>query len=423
MYCTASGQEYYQRQDSPATVSAVTHGGIPMQTGGYHPTGLYRPYCVEDIPSKMMVSNDQLTPDSGYMDDQMTFYDVQEPNPPLYYDMSSLPPYCSPTDTVSTTMAAAQNQPYHKMLTIEDFVEAVPLNRRWETLSPDQWQCSEIADWLLDWAEKHGVEPEEINTLGFSSVSGQDLCRLSERDFIDRDCQYGSMLYKSFQERLSYFGIIPRPTRHDQQAQFSWPDERWPIPGDFIDLDDQEKSSPISSDSDRDSTTSTTSTMTPVNTKTRLTDAYFPDNMYNQKTVPYDIAADMKKNRRGRPPKREGRSRNRQGKATGKLWEFIRDLLLSPETNPSLIRWERREEGIFKFVQSDKVAKMWGDRKQNTKMTYEKLSRAMRTYYRTGYLVPVPRDQSLPKKLIYKFGPKANLEVSLVLHGTSCRSD
>ena len=65
-------------------------------------------------------------------------------------------------------------------------------------------------------------------------------------------------------------------------------------------------------------------------------------------------------------------------KGHGKLWEFIRDLLLNPLTNPSLIRWERREDGIFKFIQSDKVAKMWGERKQNPRMTYEKLSRAMR---------------------------------------------
>jgi hypothetical protein len=67
-----------------------------------------------------------------------------------------------------------------------------------------------------------------------------------------------------------------------------------------------------------------------------------------------------------------------EDKNNGKLWEFIRDLLLDPVTNPSFIRWERREDGMFKFVQSDKVAKLWGQRKQNPRMTYEKLSRAMR---------------------------------------------
>ncbi|KAI1282038.1 ETS homologous factor [Halotydeus destructor] len=131
--------------------------------------------------------------------------------------------------------------------------------------------------------------------------------------------------------------------------------------------------------------------------------------------------------RRGRPPKKDSKgTRNRQagvgrswqvtlsdgrlcvsfsnssGKGNGKLWEFIRDLLLSPETNPSLIRWERREEGIFKFVQSDKVAKLWGQRKQNPRMTYEKLSRAMRYYYKSQVLLPV-----FGRRLVYKFGPNA----------------
>ena len=89
-------------------------------------------------------------------------------------------------------------------------------------------------------------------------------------------------------------------------------------------------------------------------------------------------------------------------KGNGKLWEFIRDLLLNPLTNPALIRWERREDGVFKFVQSDKVAKMWGERKQNPRMTYEKLSRAMRYYYKSQVLLPV-----FGRRLVYKFGPNA----------------
>ena len=42
------------------------------------------------------------------------------------------------------------------------------------------------------------------------------------------------------------------------------------------------------------------------------------------------------------------------------------------------MRWEDHEEGIFRFIQSEKIAEMWGMRKNNTKMNYEKLSRAMR---------------------------------------------
>jgi hypothetical protein len=41
-------------------------------------------------------------------------------------------------------------------------------------------------------------------------------------------------------------------------------------------------------------------------------------------------------------------------------------------------------------------------------MTYEKLSRAMRTYYEKQILVPVPKTGLYPKKLVYKFGPGAH---------------
>lgn len=63
------------------------------------------------------------------------------------------------------------------------------------------------------------------------------------------------------------------------------------------------------------------------------------------------------------------------------MWEFIRDILLNPERNPGLIKWEDRTEGVFRFLQSEAVAKLWGKKKNNGSMTYEKLSRAMRYNY------------------------------------------
>ncbi|XP_076800946.1 uncharacterized protein LOC143445608 [Clavelina lepadiformis] len=85
------------------------------------------------------------------------------------------------------------------------------------------------------------------------------------------------------------------------------------------------------------------------------------------------------------------------------LWEFIRDILLEPRHCPSLIKWEDRKSGVFRFVQSDTVASMWGEQKGNPKMTYEKLSRAMRYYYNRGILERVDG-----RRLVYKFGPSAH---------------
>nr|CAD7257313.1 unnamed protein product [Timema shepardi] len=89
-------------------------------------------------------------------------------------------------------------------------------------------------------------------------------------------------------------------------------------------------------------------------------------------------------------------------KKCGRLWEFIRDLLLNQEYCPSLICWEDYEQGMFRFVHSEGVAKLWGTIKENPRMNYEKLSRAMRYYYKSKVLQPV-----LGRRLVYKFGPTA----------------
>ncbi|XP_059481529.1 ETS-related transcription factor Elf-3-like isoform X2 [Neocloeon triangulifer] len=105
--------------------------------------------------------------------------------------------------------------------------------------------------------------------------------------------------------------------------------------------------------------------------------------------------------KRGRPPSIMSKAKRRE-KSHGKLWEFIRDLLKEPKYCPSLICWENHEEGVFRFVSSEKVAKLWGDKRKNSNMTYEKLSRAMRYYYKSKILQPVTH-----RRLVYKFGPNA----------------
>ncbi|MCL4140869.1 UNVERIFIED_CONTAM: hypothetical protein GTU68_000491 [Idotea baltica] len=111
---------------------------------------------------------------------------------------------------------------------------------------------------------------------------------------------------------------------------------------------------------------------------------------------------DMPKKRGpGRPPKPES-ERKRKTKRTGRLWEFIRNLLLDPKTCPSMLKWENAQAGVFRIVQSDAIANKWGMRKNNEKMNYEKLSRAMRYYYKAKIFEPV-----LGKRLVYKFGCNA----------------
>ncbi|XP_043562212.1 ETS homologous factor isoform X5 [Chiloscyllium plagiosum] len=85
------------------------------------------------------------------------------------------------------------------------------------------------------------------------------------------------------------------------------------------------------------------------------------------------------------------------------LWEFLRDILLDPDKDPGLLKWEDRSEGVFRFLKSEAVAQLWGKKKNNSSMTYEKLSRAMRYYYKREILERVDG-----RRLVYKFGKNAH---------------
>ena len=76
------------------------------------------------------------------------------------------------------------------------------------------------------------------------------------------------------------------------------------------------------------------------------------------------------------------------------LWEFIRELLdigelqqqdllrgcapPAPAREACPVIWESKENGVFRIVNSKLMAKLWGDHKRNSTMTYEKLSRSLR---------------------------------------------
>ena len=81
------------------------------------------------------------------------------------------------------------------------------------------------------------------------------------------------------------------------------------------------------------------------------------------------------------------------------LWQFIKELLLNPELHSSCIHWVDRETGIFKIVDSVRVATLWGKRKNRPAMNYDKLSRSLRQYYKKGIMKKTERTQ----RLVYQF--------------------
>ncbi|XP_063798652.1 ETS homologous factor-like [Pseudophryne corroboree] len=112
--------------------------------------------------------------------------------------------------------------------------------------------------------------------------------------------------------------------------------------------------------------------------------------------------SDIKPSQVARKEKNRKGPRGNRTKHSVHLWEFVRDLLLSPQKNQEAVRWENRKEGTFRVIRSDMFAQLWGEQKKNKCMNYEKLSRALRHYYKSGIL------ERVDGRLTYKFGKKAH---------------
>ncbi|XP_076862556.1 ETS domain-containing protein Elk-4 isoform X1 [Brachyhypopomus gauderio] len=78
------------------------------------------------------------------------------------------------------------------------------------------------------------------------------------------------------------------------------------------------------------------------------------------------------------------------------LWQFLLQLLLDPR-NDQLICWTN-QDGEFKLLQAEEVAKLWGARKNKPSMNYDKLSRALRYYYDKNIIKKVNGQ-----KFVYRF--------------------
>lgn len=79
------------------------------------------------------------------------------------------------------------------------------------------------------------------------------------------------------------------------------------------------------------------------------------------------------------------------------LWEYLY-LLLQNTSYSSVIRWEDETQMVFRIVQAEKLAALWGLQKNRLGMTYEKLSRGMRYYYPNNIIAREPG-----RRLLYRF--------------------
>eukprot|EP00794_Sanderia_malayensis_P011077 gene11077-12245_t len=91
-----------------------------------------------------------------------------------------------------------------------------------------------------------------------------------------------------------------------------------------------------------------------------------------------------------------GSSRTNSNSGQIQLWQFLLELL-TDRGSQQLISWVG-DKGAFKLNDPERVAQLWGERKNKPAMNYEKLSRALRYYYDGDMIHKVHG-----KRFVYKF--------------------
>ncbi|XP_004450452.1 transcription factor ETV7 isoform X5 [Dasypus novemcinctus] len=79
------------------------------------------------------------------------------------------------------------------------------------------------------------------------------------------------------------------------------------------------------------------------------------------------------------------------------LWDYVYQLLSDARYEP-YIRWEDKDAKIFRVVDPNGLARLWGNHKNRVNMTYEKMSRALRHYYKLNIIKKEPGQ-----KLLFRF--------------------
>ncbi|XP_018620787.1 ETS homologous factor [Scleropages formosus] len=248
--------------------------------------------------------------------------------------------------------------------------------RLWTQETPPQfWSKFQVWEWLQQTLDMHQIDATSIPFHNFD-MDGRQLCSMSFQDFTRAAGSVGPLLYQSLTD-LKWSGGAGQYT-----AEMFTPSE--------VKTEVEEFSCSLLPFKEESYFYSTSPS-----------DLYdmkqsFPTTTTGISSIP---ASPESKRQQSRAPVAPVKRHNPRGTH---LWEFIRDILLHPERNPGLIKWEDRAEGIFRFLKSEAVAQLWGKKKNNSSMTYEKLSRAMRYYYKREILERVDG-----RRLVYKFGRNA----------------
>ncbi|XP_013161713.1 PREDICTED: DNA-binding protein D-ETS-4-like isoform X2 [Papilio xuthus] len=216
-------------------------------------------------------------------------------------------------------------------------------------ISPDplQWSAEDVQSWVMFTLQHFRLAPVPAE---YFAMDGVALVALTEEEFNRRAPQAGSTLYAQLE--------IWKAARHETWRPAPWSEQEQtspkPAPPGLPSADD------MSDDEDSESVSASAA---------------------------------------GAGSGVSAGGKAKSGSTHIHLWQFLKELLASPQVHGSAIRWLDRSNGVFKIEDSVRVARLWGKRKNRPAMNYDKLSRSIRQYYKKGIMKKTERSQ----RLVYQF--------------------
>ncbi|XP_040007937.1 transcription factor ETV7 isoform X1 [Xiphias gladius] len=288
-------------------------------------------------------------------------------------------------------------------------------------INPSLWDKEDVAHWL-HWAQKEYSlrRPEK----GHFEMNGRALCLLTKEDFRRRCPSSGDVLYEILQcvkqQRRSVVcdpqNASPSPANEHSQSQASCRIHRSSV---------QKPQLPTVNDTpvcvtftNAVSAAIVTTVSSHPQPKLPLRDCPLTLYSYSAPLTHINGSAAVSTLPHSQiqcPPQTESiiqeplnlssraTSRSQLHKANGRipecrlLWDYVYQLLCD-DRYQEYIRWEDQDNLVFRVVDPNGLARLWGNHKNRDNMTYEKMSRALRHYYKLN-IIKKERGQ----KLLFRF--------------------
>ncbi|XP_030077031.1 transcription factor ETV7 isoform X4 [Microcaecilia unicolor] len=302
-------------------------------------------------------------------------------------------------------------------------------------LQPSLWSKDDVVDWLR-WAEKE-YSLRRTDESKFE-MNGKGLCILTKEDFRHRSPSSGDILFELLQyikvqrrERIQapfpsspvvqikHMQKTPNPTGNGKEVLLN-PFYRNPFscPAKAC-ISSLTVSRPTEESSRKDKikaghsgtdvsvglarAVDTPPSSIPSSHPVVVQSADNPDQMENSRSLQGTHHRVEPLNLSHQSELTSSRSASQQAQVDGKiadcklLWNYVYQLLSDRRYEP-YIKWEEKKARTFRVVDPNGLARLWGNQKNRPHMTYEKMSRALRHYYKLNIIKKEPGQ-----KLLFRF--------------------